>query len=282
MNKIALITDSTCGLPKEYINEYDVKVVPLKILYKDKEFIDGINITPEEVYSKLPKELPTTSMPSVDDITSLYNELIKESYTQAIVLPVSSGLSGTINSFKLASEEFKDKINTFIFDTKILSMAVGLIVIEVGKMIKKKMNFEDICNTIPKLRENLWMYFTVDTLEYLIKGGRIGKVTGGIGEILNLKPIITMDDNGSYTNYTKVRGSKQAFKKLLDLSTDILNKGKGKVIIMTGTMHEEAEKLKEILSSHENTTFIYKGTITPAVGIHSGARLLAVAVMSEI
>ena len=161
-------------------------------------------------------------------------------------------------------------------------MAVGLIVIEVGKMIKKKMNFEDICNTIPKLRENLWMYFTVDTLEYLIKGGRIGKVTGGIGEILNLKPIITMDDNGSYTNYTKVRGSKQAFKKLLDLSTDILNKGKGKVIIMTGTMHEEAEKLKEILSSHENTTFIYKGTITPAVGIHSGPRLLAVAVMSEI
>mgnify|MGYP003167988056 CR=1 FL=1 len=282
MNKIALITDSTCGLPKEYINEYDVKVVPLKILYKDKEFIDGINITPEEVYSKLPKELPTTSMPSVDDITSLYNELIKESYTQAIVLPVSSGLSSTINSFKLASEEFKDKINTFIFDTKILSMAVGLIVIEVGKMIKKKMNFEDICNTIPKLRENLWMYFTVDTLEYLIKGGRIGKVTGGIGEILNLKPIITMDDNGSYTNYTKVRGSKQAFKKLLDLSTDILNKGKGKVIIMTGTMHEDAEKLKEILSSHENTTFIYKGTITPAVGIHSGPRLLAVAVMSEI
>lgn len=282
MNKIALITDSTCGLPKEYINEYDVRVVPLKILYKDKEFIDGINITPEEVYSKLPKELPTTSMPSVDDIISLYNELIKKGYTQAIVLPVSSGLSGTINSFKLASEEFKDKINTFIFDTKILSMAVGLIVIEVGKMIKKKMNFEDICNTIPKLRENLWMYFTVDTLEYLIKGGRIGKVTGGIGEILNLKPIITMDDNGSYTNYTKVRGSKQAFKKLLDLSTDILNKGKGKVIIMTGTMHEEAEKLKEILSSHENTTFIYKGTITPTVGIHSGPRLLAVAIMSEI
>lgn len=282
MNKIALITDSTCGLPKEYVDKYDVKVVSLKILYKDKEFIDGITITPEEVYSRLPKELPTTSMPSVDDVTSLYNELINEGYTHAIVLPVSSGLSGTINSFRLASEQFKGKINTFIFDTKILSMAVGLIVIEVGKMISPKMSFENICNVIPKLRENLWMYFTVDTLEYLIKGGRIGKVTGGIGEIFNLKPIITMDDDGAYTNYAKVRGSKQAFKKLLDLSTDILNKGKGKVIIMTGTMHEEAEKLKEILSSHENTTFIYKGTITPAVGIHSGPRLLAVAVMSEI
>ncbi|WP_066894071.1 DegV family protein [Clostridium nigeriense] len=281
MNKIALITDSTCGLPKEYVEKYNVKIASLKILYKDKEFIDGVNITPDEVYSKLPYELPTTSMPSVEDVSILYDSLVKEGYTHAVVLPVSSGLSGTINSFRLASENFKN-INTFIFDTKILSMAVGLMVIEVGKMIEANKNFEYICDKIPKLRENLWMYFTVDTLEYLIKGGRIGKVTGGIGEILNLKPIITMDEDGAYTTFTKVRGSKQAFKKLASLASNILDKGKGKVIVMTGTMHEEAEKLKEILKSHHNTTFMYKGTITPAVGIHSGPRLLAVAVMKEL
>lgn len=281
MSKIALITDSTCGLPKEYVEKYNVKIVSLKILYKTKEYIDGVTITPEEVYSKLPKELPTTSMPSVDDVSILYDELIREGYTHAIVLPVSSGLSGTINSFRLASENYKS-IDTFIFDTKILSMAVGLIVIEVGKMIEANKSFEYICNKIPKLRENLWMYFTVDTLEYLIKGGRIGKVSGGIGEMLNLKPIITMDENGAYTTYTKVRGSKQAFNKLTSLASEILGKGKSKVIIMTGTMHEEAEKLKELLQKHKNTTFIYKGTITPAVGIHSGPRLLAVAVMNEI
>lgn len=281
MNKIALITDSTCGLPKEYIKKYNVKVASLKILYKEKEFIDGINITPEEVYSRLPEELPTTSMPSVNDVSVLYEELVKEGYTHAIVLPISSGLSGTINSFRLASENFQS-INTFIFDTKILSMAVGLIVIEVGKMIQENKSFEYICDKIPKIRENMWLYFTVDTLEYLIKGGRIGKVTGQIGKMLNLKPIITMDEDGRYTTFTKVRGSKQAFKKLYSLASDILDKGKGKVIIMTGTMHEEAEKLKEILAQHKNTTFMYKGTITPAVGIHSGPRLLAVAVMKEL
>ena len=281
MNKIALITDSTCGLPKEYIKKYNVKVAPLKILYKEKEFIDGINITPEEVYSRLPEELPTTSMPSVNDVSVLYEELVKEGYTHAIVLPISSGLSGTINSFRLASENFQS-INTFIFDTKILSMAVGLIVIEVGKMIQENKSFEYICDKIPKIRENMWLYFTVDTLEYLIKGGRIGKVTGQIGKMLNLKPIITMDEDGRYTTFTKVRGSKQAFKKLYSLASDILDKGKGKVIIMTGTMHEEAEKLKEILAQHKNTTFMYKGTLTPAVGIHSGPRLLAVAVMKEL
>ncbi|MGG7057424.1 DegV family protein [Clostridium tertium] len=281
MNKIALITDSTCGLPKEYVEKYNVKVVSLKILYKEKEFIDGVNITPEEVYSRLPKELPTTSMPSVEDVAVLYEELVKEGYTHAIVLPVSSGLSGTINSFRLASENF-ETINTFIFDTKILSMAVGLIVIEVGKMIEENKSFEYICDRIPKIRENLWLYFTVDTLEYLIKGGRIGKVTGGIGQMLNLKPIITMNEDGAYTTFTKVRGSNQAFKKLLSLASEILDKRKGKVIVMTGTMHEEAERLKEILSQHKNTTFMYKGTITPAVGIHSGPRLLAVAVMKEL
>lgn len=280
MNKIALITDSTCGLPKEYVDKYNVKVVSLKILYKNREYIDGVTITPEEVYSRLKEELPTTSMPSVQDVKSLYSELETEGYTHAIVLPVSSGLSGTINSFRLASEDFSN-INTFIFDTKILSMAVGLIVIEVGKMIEENKDFDYICNKIPKIRENLWMYFTVDTLEYLIKGGRIGKVTGGIGQLLNLKPIITMDENGAYTNHSKVRGSKQAFNKLSSLATSILDKGKGKVIVMTGTMHEEANKLKETLEKHINTTFIYKGTITPAVGIHSGPRLLAVAVMLE-
>lgn len=282
MEKIALITDSTCGLPKEYIDQYNVHVVRLKIIYKNAEYIDGINITPDEVYSKLEEELPTTSMPSVQDVSDLYEKLISEGYTHAIAMPISSGLSGTINSFRLASLEYTDKITSFIFDTKILSMAVGLSVIEIGKMINEGKNFDYICNIIPKLRENTHMYFTVDTLEYLIKGGRIGKVTGGVGQILNLKPIIKMDDEGKYTNHSKVRGSKKAFNEIVKLATNILDKSKGKVIIMTGTMHEEAEKLKNILESHKNTEFIHCGIITPAVGIHSGPRLLAVAILTEV
>lgn len=281
MNKIALITDSTCGLPKEYVDKYNVHVVNLKIIYKDAEYIDGITITAGEVYSRIEEELPTTSMPSVQDVCDLYDKLIKDGYTHAIVLPISSGLSGTINSFRLASEEYDDKIKSFIFDTKILSMAVGLIVIEVGTMINNGESFETICKSIPNIREKLNMYFTVDTLEYLIKGGRIGKVTGGIGEMLNLKPIITMAEDGSYTNFAKVRGSKQAFNKLVTLATKILDKGKGKIIIMTGTMHKEAEELKTLLEKHHNTIFMHSGIITPAVGIHSGPRLLAVAVLEE-
>ena len=275
MEKIALITDSTCGLPDEYIEKYNIRVARLKIIYKSAEYIDGITITANEVYSRLNEELPTTSMPSVQDICDIYETLLNEGYTHVIAMPISSGLSGTINSFRIAASEYEDKITSFVFDTKILSMAVGLSVIESGK------DFKYICTAIPKLREDTSMYFTVDTLEYLIKGGRIGKVTGSVGQLLNLKPIITMDEDGKYTNHSKVRGSKKAFNTLLDLATNILDQGKGKVIIMTGTMQEEAKKLEEILSKHKNTTFMYSGTITPAVGIHSGPRLLAVAVLKE-
>ncbi|MDU4326364.1 MAG: DegV family protein [Clostridium celatum] len=281
MEKIALITDSTCGLPLEYIEKYNVHVARLKIIYKTAEYIDGITITANDVYSRLNKELPTTSMPSVQDICDIYETLLNEGYTHVIAMPISSGLSGTINSFRIAASEYEDKITSFVFDTKILSMAVGLSVIEIGKMIENGKDFEYICTAIPKLREDTSMYFTVDTLEYLIKGGRIGKVTGSIGQLLNLKPIITMDDDGKYTNHSKVRGSKKAFNTLLDLATNILDQGKGKVIIMTGTMEDEAKKLEDILSKHKNTTFMYSGTITPAVGIHSGPRLLAVAVLKE-
>ena len=281
MEKIALITDSTCGLPLVYIEKYNVHVARLKIIYKTAEYIDGITITANDVYSRLNKELPTTSMPSVQDICDIYETLLNEGYTHVIAMPISSGLSGTINSFRIAASEYEDKITSFVFDTKILSMAVGLSVIEIGKMIENGKDFEYICTAIPKLREDTSMYFTVDTLEYLIKGGRIGKVTGSVGQLLNLKPIITMDDDGKYTNHSKVRGSKKAFNTLLDLATNILDQGKGKVIIMTGTMEDEAKKLEDILSKHKNTTFMYSGTITPAVGIHSGPRLLAVAVLKE-
>lgn len=281
MEKIALITDSTCGLTKEYVEKYNVQVLRLKIIYKDREYIDEVEITATEVYDRLDEELPTTSMPSVQEANELFERLIEEGYTHAVVLPISSGLSGTINSFRLAASHYEKAITTFIYDTKILSMGVGLSVIEVGKAIQQGKSFAEICEMIPVLREHTHMYFTVDTLEYLIKGGRIGKVSGGIGELLKLKPIIMMNDEGVYTTFTKVRGSKKSFDKIFTLTTGILDRKKSKVVIVTGTMLEEAQQLKTLLKDHPNVTSIELGTMTPVVGIHSGPRLLGVIIMEE-
>lgn len=281
MEKIALITDSTCGVPQEYIDKYNVNVLRLSIIYKDKEYIDGVDITPEEVYLRLDKEVPTTSMPSVQAVSDLFDNLVEEGYTHAVVLPISSGLSGTLNNIRMVAEQYEDKIKSFIFDTKSISMGSGILVVEAGKMISEGKSFNYICEMIPKLRSKTSIYFIVDTLEYLIKGGRIGKVAGSIGELLHLKPIITMDDEGKYTTFSKVRGTKKTLNKLVRLATEILDKGKGKVLIITGTMTEEAEKVKEIFEKHPNTTFLHVGTMTPVVGVHSGPRLLGIGVLEE-
>lgn len=281
MSKIALIIDSTCSLPERYIEHFPIKVARLKVIYKEAEYTDGIDITPSQVYSHLEQELPTTSMPTVDELNCIYEELIEEGYTHVIGLPISSGLSGTINSFRIASENYSDRITSYVFDFKHLSMAIGLNVIKLAEMIQSGVSFDEICAFLPTLQANTHMFFTVETLEYLIKGGRIGKVSGCIGQLLNLKPIITMSEDGGYITHSKVRGFKQAFKALESIGSSYLEQGPCKIAIMTGTMQEEAEKLKEALCGHPNAKDIYVGQITPVVGIHSGPQLLAIAITSE-
>lgn len=281
MEKIALITDSSCGLFEDYLNEYDIHLLRLKIIYKDREYTEGIDITSEDVYKNLENELPTTSMPSVSDTNNLLNELLKKGYTHVIALPISSGLSGTINSIRLACESFEGTLESFIFDTKLVSMANGLFVIEVAKLIKEGKSFAEICNLIPKIREKTNIYFTVDTLEYLIKGGRIGRLSGNIGELLNLKPIIVMNDEGKYSSISKVRGTKQAIKKLINIGEKALSKGKCSITVSCGTMLDEAKMLQEAFSKNLNANMIHSKTISSVIGIHSGPKAFGFAIIEE-
>lgn len=279
MERIALIADSTSGIQEEYIKRFNIKLVRLKVIYKDKEFIDGLTITPQEVYKNLDIEAPTTSMPSVSDICNLYDELLNEGYTHVIAVTISSGLSGTVNSFRLASQQYEDKMTSFIFDSKSISMGAGLLICEAGRMIEAGKSFDYICNMISRIRKETSLYFYVDTLTYLIRGGRIGKVSGNIGEMIGLKPIITMDnDDGKYTTFTKVRGSKQAFNKIVKLAEASIVKGKCRVEVVTGTMHDEIEKLISLLKPNTNIMSLEKSIMTPVVGVHSGPRLLGIVV----
>lgn len=277
MEKIALITDSTGGIPKEYIDEFNINLVNLKVIYKDKEYVEGVTITAKEVYDRLDEEVPTTSMPSVPDVCNLYEKLIAEGYTHAVVVTISSGLSGTINSFRLAASQYEDKIKSFVFDSKSISMGSGALIVEAGRMLKAGKDFDYICKKIVEIRENTDLYFSVETLSYLIKGGRIGKVTGGIGEMLNLKPIIKMDNtDGKYTTVTKVRGSKQSFNKLVKLAEESLSRFKCRVVIATGNMYDEVQKLQDTIKDNENIVSLHDVILSPVAGIHSGPKLLGI------
>jgi DegV family protein with EDD domain len=281
MDKIALVTDSTSDLDKEIVDKYDIKVLPLRIVYKDKEYIDRVNITPKEVYDNLHIEIPHTSLPSMQDIENLFLKLEKEGYTHIIVVSISSGLSGTYNTLKLVSENHP-KLEITVFDSKSLTLGAGAIIIKCAELIKNGNTYEEIVKILPKIRDNISVHYIVDTLKYLIEGGRIGRVSGTVGELLNIKPIISINSEGIYYTYAKVRGKKKALSTLFEISTDILKTTKSRVWIMHGGAEEEGRKFYELFRNIENITYLGFGDISPVAGVHTGPGLIGVVIMKEI
>lgn len=273
MNKIALITDSACDLNTELLEKYNIKLLPFKIIFSDKEYDDKLEITPEFLYEKLPTEIPKTSLPSIERLTNILDEAIRDGYTHAIIITLSSEFSGTYNSIRLACENF-DEITTFVYDSKSLSMAEGVVVLETAKLIQEGKSFDEIVNTIPNFSDNTEIFFTIDTLEYLRKGGRIGRVAGTIAEVLNLKPVITIDKEGCFQTYSKARGKKQALSKLLKIAKTYTENNKCKFWIMDGNALEDAKSLFETIKSLDNVVDCQLGySIGPALGVHTGPGL---------
>lgn len=277
MQKIALLTDSGCDLSLEVLDENNINLLPLNIIYSYGEFEDKISITAEEVYSKLEVEVPSTSLPSTKKINDILNKLESNGYTHVIAITLSSGLSGTCNAIRLALEDHP-KLISHVYDTKILAYPEGMIVLEAAKAIKEGASFENIINELPKIHARTKGYFTLNTLEYLKKGGRIGKVAGTIGEMLNLKPIIGVDDNGIYHTVCKARGRKQALSKLTDILKEALNKGKCKVYVLQGGAFEEASIYLKSIRELNNIVELGMASISPALGVHAGPGLIGLAI----
>jgi DegV family protein with EDD domain len=278
MEKIALITDSASDISIELLEQNKIHMLPFKLIYSDGEYEDRIDISPQMMYERLKTEIPKTSLPSIEKITSVFKKIIAEGYTHAIVITISAAFSGTYNAVRLVCEDFPE-LNTFVFDSKTLTMAEGAIVLEVSKLIKDGKSFAEIVGELPKYRENIDLYFTIDTLEYLQKGGRIGKVAGTVGEFFNLKPIITVADDGTYRTAAKVRGSKQAVSKLTDIFKTYLEKGKYKAWILEGDGFDKVQGLYKAIKDLPN---VYEctiaGTIGPALGVNTGPGLVGLAI----
>ena len=280
MNKIALITDSTSDLLQADIDRYNIRILPLRIVYKDREYIDRVDITPEEVYSRMPKEVPSTSLPSMEDMHNLFKGLIEQGYKQAVIVCISSGLSGTFNSINLVSKEYPG-IECCIFDSKALSMATGAVVLECAQMIESGESFQNITEKLPILRNRIKVYFILDTLAYLIKGGRIGKVSGILGEVLSIKPVISINEDGIYYTYAKVRGRRRSILRLNEIVKEILEKGKAKVWVMHGAALEEAKALYDNVLKLPNLIEAGLGSIGPVLGVHTGTGTLGIIVMRQ-
>ncbi|MFW6382274.1 MAG: DegV family protein [Bacillota bacterium] len=273
--KIAIVTDSTSDLKKEDLDKYGIKSLPLKVIYKDRQYQDRVDITPAEVYERMEDEIPTTSMPSPQEIEDLYTELKEEGYTHIISIHISSGLSATYSNCRMVAEQMEN-INVEVIDSQMLSMGLGRLVLYAKDLVASaELTFNEIIDKIEAKKGEIEIFFVVETLKYLKKGGRIGKVSGTIGELLNIKPIISIDDDGEYYTFTKVRGRKKSIKKMYSLIKDRLKDGKKYCLdIMNAAAPEEAQSLLDKFKDIPLITDIFIGEISPVMVVHAGPGLL--------
>lgn len=276
MSRIALITDSSCDLSSDVLIQNNISVIPLRIIYGDKEYRDGLDITPQEVYDKFETEIPKTSMPAPGDFLEKIDTLKKDGYTHCLVVTISSGLSGTYNMCKMIEKEITD-MKVEIIDSKALSMVLGFVVLEAAKLIRTNIPFDEIVEKVNCLKAKAKGFFIVDTLEYLRKGGRIGRVSAALGTVLNLKPIISIDDEGKYYSYSKVRGKKAAIEKLIEPLLKQLEQTKTNVAVLQGMAYDEAVVLMDRVKSFKNIGTVSMHQINPSLVVHTGPGLLGLA-----
>ncbi|MPN38769.1 DegV domain-containing protein [bioreactor metagenome] len=160
-------------------------------------------------------------------------------------------------------------------------MGEGAIVIECGKMIASGKSFEEIVELLPSIQSRIKVYYVVETLTYLIQGGRIGKVAGTVGELLQLKPIISINEEGTYYTYSKVRGRNKSIAKLVEIANEALVKDKSKIWVLHGGALEDGKALYETISKLPNLSEVHFGDISPVLGVHTGPGLLGIVVMRD-
>lgn len=277
MEKIALLTDSSCDLPQEIIEKYNIHIIPLHIIFKDADYRDGIDLTPEEFYRRLPGEIPSTSMPSMGETWELMLKLKKEGYTHILAILLSSGLSGTLSMVEgLKERAHKMDISLTIINSKALSLALGFLVMRAGELIQEKFTLPQIVDTIEKLVKETRVFFVLKTLEYLRKGGRIGLVEGTIGDILDIKPIISINQDGVYYSVTKTRGRNRSLNKIIEIAVEAIGNRKVYLGVVHGAAQQEAEKVMEKLEKLVDIKEAFIGQTTPSMGVHTGPGLIGI------
>jgi len=275
--KIAVITDSSCNLSLDYIAQHNnLKMAPLMISFDGEFHRDLIEVDYKTVYQKLDQTKVTSSIPSREDFEQAVEELKKAGFTDIIVITISSGLSGTYNSFNTAAKDCKD-VTIHMYDSKTLSMALGYIVKKAITSIEEGKSIPRIIADLNQLRyEDSTALFTVETLKYLRQGGRIGKVEGTIGDLLNVKPVIFVSDEGVYETKSKGFGMNRT---LISMRNEIKKKFGTELIDVTihyGNNTEKAENLKAKIQQTFNINTIELVQLTPVLGIHTGPNMFAI------
>jgi len=280
MKKVAIITDSSAYLPEDIVNELDLHVVPLTLHWEGESYRDGEDIRAEEFYERLAEAdtIPTTSQTTVGEFERLFKDLLAKDYAVFAIL-ISSGISGTYDSAIQAQANFPGE-PIEVMDSRLVSMALGFMVMTVARSAKNGASLSECKTLAQEVYPKIGVYFTVDTLKYLNKGGRINTAKRLVGSALNIKPIMEIRD-GKIELVESVRSRKKAVRRMLDLAARDIN---GRAPVRISTFHAAAPDDNEALMAEAVDRFNPVETVTtyvsPVIGAHTGPGTLSIAFMA--
>lgn len=275
MQKIGILTDTTSDLNLNVQDTENIKIIPLQVVFNDgRTFRDKYDISYEDCMNSLDEFDTKTSLPVISEAMKAFDEFLNEGYTHIITITISQNLSGTHNMVKNVSEEYRGKLVISNIDTKSVAYGLGHVVLESSKRAKTGIDFEDIVKFANESFLNQEINFAVETLKYLQKGGRISKLSGTIGEALDIKPIINMNKEGRLIPIDKVRGRKKSIVKIEHITRALAKKNKlSKIYIAHGNRIEDAENLKSRIAdiTENEVEIVNLGTL---VSVHAGPGVL--------
>jgi DegV family protein with EDD domain len=277
-HKTALITDSTCDIPQELINQYQIEIVPLTIIWGDDQFRDGVDLKAGDFYQRLDLDpvLPTTSQPTPQEMVSAYQKAQSEGAEEILIITISSAMSGTYTSAMKAAELVDIPVK--VLDSKSNSMSLGWQVLAAARAREQGADLETMIAAADAARASMVYLISLDTLDYLHKGGRIGGASHFIGNLLNLKPQISVNhQSGEVEGGRRSRTRKKA---LADVYEDFFARVDTSKILRIAVLHnaapEEARQIADRIKDEYQPREILISVVSPVLGVHTGPRAVAI------
>lgn len=283
--KTAIVTDSTCDLPQDFIEKHQINVVPLSLHFGDTYYLDGVTLKADRFYKMLTKvkEQPSSAQPAFKDFSNKYNYLSTH-YDSVIGIHISEGMSGTCSNSRKAAKTISNFTKTpiTVFNSKRLSSGLGLIVMRAAEALERGVSYEEIIKELEIWPDKTEIFVTTKTMKYMVKSGRVSPVKGFIGKLLNVRPVVTVDNEGKTGLIGKPRSEKASMK----LTMKLINKSmKNKKLWGYSLSHADNEttanwyiaQMKELTGQEPRFVSI----ASPVLGANAGPGSVAVSLMFE-
>jgi DegV family protein with EDD domain len=281
MSKVAVVSDSTCCLPAEIVDKYDISIVPLAIIYDGKSYRDGIDITPNEVYKIMRRKenLPTTSTASAGDFLNAYRQLSQKA-DSILCITLTSLQSKTFEAALAAKEIAEEEMpgtTVEVFDSRSVAAALGFIVCEAARVASQGAGLTDSIEAARKMMGKVNFVAMLDTLYYLARLGRIAKAAAWAGSVLDMKPVLEHNPTvGETMPVARPRTKKNAIARMLKIMAERTGGSPVHVMVQHADELEEAKRLAADIESRFNCTEMSITEFAPVMGVHTGPGLLAI------